>query len=211
MDLAETFFLNITKKYKDEKLYHSYSDSFVFLEDYAYYIKMLLDLADTTMAFEYKQKAQELCIKAIDKFYDKNKNIFQKNILLNDDLFFNPVDIGDSTISNGNSIMLNNLVRLGLLDQAEKLSQSLFGYLNFYKRLMLSSLKSLDYFQEIKAGKIVVTMDVKFSKDLILWIVWFLLVVLWNYGFPNASPFLDVLIARERERESNLIVIDDCL
>ena len=153
LDLAETFFLNITKKYKDEKLYHSYSDSFVFLEDYAYYIKMLLDLADTTMAFEYKQKAQELCIIAIDKFYDKNKNIFQKNMLLNDDLFFNPVDIGDSTISNGNSIMLNNLVRLGLVDQAEKLSQSLFGYLNFYKRLMLSSLKSLDYFQEIKAGK----------------------------------------------------------
>ena len=153
LDLAETFFLNITKKYKDEKLYHSYSDSFVFLEDYAYYIKMLLDLADTTMAFEYKQNAQELCIIAIDKFYDKNKNIFQKNMLLNDDLFFNPVDIGDSTISNGNSIMLNNLVRLGLLDQAEKLSQSLFGYLNFYKRLMLSSLKSLDYFQEIKAGK----------------------------------------------------------
>ena len=153
LDLAETFFLNITKKYKDEKLYHSYSDSFVFLEDYAYYIKMLLDLADTTMAFEYKQKAQELCIIAIDKFYDKNKNIFQKNMLLNDDLFFNPVDIGDSTISNGNSIMLNNLVRLGLLDQAEKLSQSLFGYLNFYKRLMLSTLKSLDYFQEIKAGK----------------------------------------------------------
>ena len=153
LDLAETFFLNITKKYKDEKLYHSYSDSFVFLEDYAYYIKMLLDLADTTMAFEYKQKAQELCIIAIDKFYDKNKNIFQKNMLLNDDLFFNPIDIGDSTISNGNSIMLNNLVRLGLVDQAEKLSQSLFGYLNFYKRLMLSSLKSLDYFQEIKAGK----------------------------------------------------------
>ena len=153
LDLAETFFLNITKKYKDEKLYHSYSDSFVFLEDYAYYIKMLLDLADTTMAFEYKKKAQKLCIIAIDKFYDKNKNIFQKNMLLNDDLFFNPIDIGDSTISNGNSIMLNNLVRLGLLDQAEKLSQSLFGYLNFYKRLMLSSLKSLDYFQEIKAGK----------------------------------------------------------
>ena len=51
---------------------------------------MLLDLADTTMAFEYKQKATRICIKAIDKFYDKNKNIFQKNILLNDDLFFNP-------------------------------------------------------------------------------------------------------------------------
>ena len=39
--------------------------------DYAYYIKMLLDLADTTMSLEYKQKAQKLCIIAIDKFYDK--------------------------------------------------------------------------------------------------------------------------------------------
>ena len=107
LDLAEKFFLNITKKYKDENLYHSYSDSFVFLEDYAYYIKMLLDLADTTMALEYKQKAQKLCIIAIDKFYNKKENIFQKNMLLNDDLFFNPIDIGDSTIPNGNSIMLN--------------------------------------------------------------------------------------------------------
>lgn len=43
--------------------------------------------------------------------------------------------------------------------------------------------------------KIVATMDVKFSKDLVIWLVWFLLVILWNYGFPNASPFLDVLIA----------------
>jgi len=27
------------------------------------------------------------------------------------------------------------------------------------------------------------------------WIVWVLLVILWNYGFPNATPFQDVLIA----------------
>ena len=44
-------------------------------------------------------------------------------------------------------------------------------------------------------GKIVVMMDVKFSKDLLLWLIWFLLIILWNYGFPNASPFLDVLVA----------------
>tara|TARA_Y100000817_G_scaffold80262_1_gene61823 strand:+ start:382 stop:537 length:156 start_codon:yes stop_codon:yes gene_type:complete len=31
--------------------------------------------------------------------------------------------------------------------------------------------------------------------DLISWLVWFLFVVLWNYGYPEASPFLDVLIA----------------
>ena len=27
------------------------------------------------------------------------------------------------------------------------------------------------------------------------WIIWLLFVVLWNYGFPNASPFQDVLVA----------------
>ncbi len=27
------------------------------------------------------------------------------------------------------------------------------------------------------------------------WIVWLILVILWNYGFPNASPFQDVVVA----------------
>tara|TARA_B100000674_G_C37448466_1_gene737160 strand:+ start:359 stop:547 length:189 start_codon:yes stop_codon:yes gene_type:complete len=32
-------------------------------------------------------------------------------------------------------------------------------------------------------------------KQKINWIVWLFLVILWNYGFPNASPFQDVLVA----------------
>ncbi len=27
------------------------------------------------------------------------------------------------------------------------------------------------------------------------WIIWFVLVILWNYGFPEATPFQDVLVA----------------
>tara|TARA_E500000178_G_C17033043_1_gene761639 strand:- start:2727 stop:2909 length:183 start_codon:yes stop_codon:yes gene_type:complete len=27
------------------------------------------------------------------------------------------------------------------------------------------------------------------------WVVWLVLVILWNYGFPQASPFKDVLVA----------------
>ena len=27
------------------------------------------------------------------------------------------------------------------------------------------------------------------------WLVWAVLVILWNYGFPNASPLQDVLVA----------------
>tara|TARA_Y100001936_G_C15714945_1_gene477951 strand:- start:49 stop:234 length:186 start_codon:yes stop_codon:yes gene_type:complete len=27
------------------------------------------------------------------------------------------------------------------------------------------------------------------------WIAWLALVILWNYGFPQATPFLDVVVA----------------
>ena len=27
------------------------------------------------------------------------------------------------------------------------------------------------------------------------WLGWLALVILWNYGYPNASPFQDVLVA----------------
>ena len=27
------------------------------------------------------------------------------------------------------------------------------------------------------------------------WTIWVILVIIWNYGYPEASPFLDVLVA----------------
>ena len=39
------------------------------------------------------------------------------------------------------------------------------------------------------------------SKDVIQmlkkinWLAWLVLVILWNYGFPNATPLQDVLVA----------------
>ena len=32
-------------------------------------------------------------------------------------------------------------------------------------------------------------------KKKINWLVWLFLVILWNYGYPNATPFQDVLVA----------------
>ncbi len=28
-----------------------------------------------------------------------------------------------------------------------------------------------------------------------LWLTWLILVILWNYGFPKATPFQDVIVA----------------
>ena len=36
---------------------------------------------------------------------------------------------------------------------------------------------------------------VKLMIKKINWLVWLVLVILWNYGFPNATPLQDVLVA----------------
>ncbi len=112
---------------------------------------MLLDLADQTLKSNYLFKAKELCQKTIELFYIKKKFIFQKNIISNNELFHKPIDISDNNIPNGNSIMLLNFSRLGMKDEAKELSNSLNGYLNIYKSLMASSLKSIDYFNMVES------------------------------------------------------------
>ena len=33
------------------------------------------------------------------------------------------------------------------------------------------------------------------NKKKVNWAAWLILVILWNYGFPNATPLQDVLVA----------------
>jgi len=153
LKLAEEFFAKIEKKYVQNKIYHSFSEDIVFIEDYAFLINCLNDLYDKTMNFRYKDLAKKFINESINKFYLIDKDIFQKNPKTNKDIFFNPVDIGDNTIPNGNAIMLINLVRLGMMKEAKKLSESLNGYLNIYKSHMMTSLRAIDFFCNIKEGK----------------------------------------------------------
>ncbi len=153
LNLAEEFFSKIEEKYINKKIYHSYSENIVFIEDYAFLINSLNDLFDKTMNFKYKSLAKKLIMEALNKFYLDDQNIFQKNPKNNNDVFFKPIDIGDNTIPNGNAIMLINLIRLGMMEQAEKLSNSLNGYLNVYKNHMMTSLRAIDFFNNIKDGK----------------------------------------------------------
>ena len=154
LQIAETFYNNLEKVFfRGEDLYHTNSKTSVCLEDYAYAIAMLLDLSDRTLKPNYLFKAKDLCQKTIKLFYVKEKAIFQKNIISSNELFHVPIDISDNNIPNGNSIMLLNFSRLGMKSEAKELSNSLNGYLNIYKSLMISSLKSIDYFNMIESNK----------------------------------------------------------
>ena len=153
LQLAEKFFLNIEETYLKKNIQHSYSENIVFLEDYAFMINALNDLSDKTMNFKYRDFAKKLCIETIDKFYLKDKDIFQKNQKNNNDIFLKPIDISDNTIPNGNAIMLINLIRLGFDEETKKLANSLNGYLNIYKNHMMTAIRAIDFFNNINAEK----------------------------------------------------------
>ena len=153
LKLAEEIFLKIEKKYIENKIYHSYSKDMVFIEDYAFLINAVNDLSEITMNFKFKDLARKLSQEAMSKFFLEDKKIFQKNPKINNDIFIRPVDISDNTIPNGNAIMLINLIKLGMMNDAKKLSESLNGYLNIYKTHMMTALRALDFFNNISAGK----------------------------------------------------------
>ncbi len=153
LKLAEEFFKKIEKKYIQDIIYHSYSKDIVFIEDYAFLINAMNDLYDATMNFKYKDLAKNLSREALIKFFLKDKKIFQKNPKNNNDIFFNPIDIGDNTVPNGNAIMLINLVKCGMMEEAKELSASLNGYLNIYKNHMMTAIRAVDFFNNINSGK----------------------------------------------------------
>ena len=154
MKSAETYYENLKLYFfNKERLQHTPSKPEVFLEDYAYSIAMLLDLYDQTLKPNYLFKAKELCKNTLELFYVKKKSIFQKNIVATNDIFHKPIDISDGNIPNGNSIMLLNFSRLKMKNEASELSNSLNSYLNNYKTLMASALKSIDYFDSIDSNK----------------------------------------------------------
>ena len=153
LQAAEKYFLKIEKLFLEHGVHHSYSKHIVFLEDYAFLINALLDLSNATMNFRYTDVAKKLCDEVINKFYIKEKDIFQKNQINSKDVFFNPIEISDNTTPNGNAIMLLNFTRLGLMSEGKKLSLSLNGYLNIYKSYMITATKSLDFFNSKLNGK----------------------------------------------------------
>ena len=75
--------------------------------------------------------------------------------------------------------MLINLVRLGMMDDAKKLSDSLNGYLNIYKSHMMTAIRALDFFNNIKLTAIhVVTSDYHVNRTRII----------FNKMFNNVAP-----------------------
>ena len=135
---ATNFILNKLYIKKENILLHRYRDNESkiegTLEDYAFFIKAMIDLYETVFEFKYLEKAIELNKKTFELFYDNEFEGFFDNKLNAKDLFIITKDSYDGAEPSGNSIMIENLYRL--------------GYFTNDNGLIEKGNKSLEYFYE---------------------------------------------------------------
>ena len=135
-------------------IYHCYyneGEIDVFLEDYAYFILVLISFYEITGNEEYLNKSEDILKKAWDLFYDDETQALQKNSKKNNDLFVKPIDIIDNNIPNGNSVFLLALNKVynitGNNDFKNKitdLKKSFYSLIDKNYSQMFSYFKTLD-------------------------------------------------------------------
>ena len=147
----------ILKEKMSDKLFHCYQSEEidVFLEDYVFYSKLLLNLYEIEGKKEYLDEASKTMDEAWGMFYDDKSKLLQKNPIKINDLFVNPVDLNDNNIPNGNSVYLTQINKLYYItnekhwfEKSRILQQSFHQVLNSNFSQMFSFVKALDMYHE---------------------------------------------------------------
>lgn len=105
---------------KDGKsLYHTYKEGKAqynaFLEDYAFLIEACLEVYAITFDAKWLNKANFYTAYVLEHFYDPKSKLFFFTSAQQDDLIVRRKDMYDSAQPSGNSTMVRNLRRLGIL------------------------------------------------------------------------------------------------
>jgi uncharacterized protein YyaL (SSP411 family) len=113
----------------DEGLRHVYKNGTAkypaFLDDYAYFIKALLQLQEITSETSYLLKAKDLITAAIDQFGEEETGYFFFTADNQPDIVVRKKEIYDGATPSGNAVMAVNLQQLGIIfNKPEWLEQS---------------------------------------------------------------------------------------
>jgi uncharacterized protein len=154
---------------RDGKLTHAFrkdlhSDG-EFLEDYAFYIRGLLDLYETDLSADNQRwidAAVLLAERAIRLFVDDNGTIYLRPSNQSD-LIMRPKEETDGAIPSAGSYLIQSLLRIGrLLDRidltqtAEKALRAIAGRIEAYPGGMASAILALDYYFNDKIEIVIV-------------------------------------------------------
>ena len=154
--------------FRDNRLTHAYRKGKhlkgEFLEDYAYYIRGLLDLAQTdhNNNEQWISFASELALNSIDLFMDEGGTFFLRPSGQSD-LIIRPKDETDGAIPSPGSMLIGSLLKLNritgeqkFLNAAEKGLRNLAPIIEKYPSSMTAALSALDYYLNDKIEIIIV-------------------------------------------------------
>lgn len=100
-------------------LYHNNSSdtnqTLGFLDDHAFFTWGLIELYESTFETKYLKCALQLTAKILKHFKDHDNGGFYQSSDINEDLLFRKKDVHDGAIPSGNSVTLQNLLRLSKL------------------------------------------------------------------------------------------------
>ena len=104
---------------RDGALLHTWKDGHAqydaFLEDYAFLIAALIDLYETTFELNYLRQAEKYTRLVLSYFYDSTTGLFYFTGSDQTDIVLRKKDLQDNATPSGNSTMVHNLQRLGIL------------------------------------------------------------------------------------------------
>ena len=100
--------IEILNKKLNQKIIHCYENKEIetFLEDYVYYALLMITLYEVNADKKALEKSIKIMNDTWELFFNKETQLFQKNVIKDNDLFASPLDLNDSNIPNGNSCLL---------------------------------------------------------------------------------------------------------
>ncbi|MBS7334060.1 MAG: thioredoxin domain-containing protein [Weeksellaceae bacterium] len=119
----------LANQWNGETLYRNYKDEQTtipgFLDDYALVIEALIKLFETSTNQNYLEKAQEITEQVFNQFYNHKNKMFAYKSHYDTPLVNETFEIYDNVISSSNSILANNLFKLGkILSQEHYIEQA---------------------------------------------------------------------------------------
>lgn len=119
----------LKKQWNGETLFRNYKDELTtipgFLDDYALTIEALIKLFETTSDQNYLEKAQDITEQVFNQFYNHKNKMFAYKSHYDTPLVNETFETYDNVISSSNSVMANNLFKLGkILSQEHYINQA---------------------------------------------------------------------------------------
>ena len=146
------------------------------LEDYVFYINGLLELYDATLDVDYIVKAVELAQQVKCLFKDEQQGGYFMTSQQADPLIVRPKELYDGAIPSGNSIHLNNLIRIARLTGDSKWERAAAHLCRFFETPVqeqpLNFMQALLAFQGTFQGANEIVIAGNYEPQIDQWLEW---------------------------------------